>query len=185
MSTIALSPTSYLVLGCLATGGPSTPYELKQAVTASIGYFWSFPHSQLYSEPARLAGAGLLTEQREQGGRRRRVFAITEPGRQALRAWLADTTATLPDIRDIGLLKLFFGALTEQDNLVALAHGNVRPISAGWHSTKPLVPSSPPGRPAPRCGSGLPTKAPRQHFGTRSPNTPRHNVEDGGERGAR
>jgi len=123
VSTIALSPTSYLVLGCLATGGPSTPYELKQAVTASIGYFWSFPHSQLYSEPARLAGAGLLTEQREQGGRRRRVFAITEPGRQALRAWLADTTATLPDIRDIGLLKMFFGALTEQDNLLALAHG--------------------------------------------------------------
>jgi len=123
VSTIALSPTSYLVLGCLATGGPSTPYELKQTVTASIGYFWSFPHSQLYSEPARLAGAGLLTEQREQGGRRRRVFAITEPGRQALRAWLADTTATLPDIRDIGLLKLFFDALTEQDNLLALAHG--------------------------------------------------------------
>ena len=42
MSTIKLTPTSYLVLGCLAVAGPATPYELKQMVAAGIGYFWSF-----------------------------------------------------------------------------------------------------------------------------------------------
>src|SRR5579859_2085071 len=119
--SIALSPTSYLVLGCLATGGPATPYELKQAVTGGIGYFWSFPHSQLYSEPARLAAAGYVSEEREEGGRRRRVFSITDTGRAALQAWLADATDELPEIRDIALLKLFFGAQSDPQALVALA----------------------------------------------------------------
>lgn len=121
VSTIALTPTSYLVLGCLATSGPATPYELKQAVTGSVGYFWSFPHSQLYSEPARLSGAGLVSEKREEGGRRRRVFSITKPGREALHAWLAEPSSDLPEIRDTGLLKLFFAAEAEPDEIVALA----------------------------------------------------------------
>jgi DNA-binding PadR family transcriptional regulator len=119
--SIALSPTSYLVLGCLATAGPATPYELKQAVTNGIGYFWSFPHSQLYSEPARLAAAGYVSEQREEGGRRRRVFSITDTGRAALRAWLDDATDELPEIRDVALLKLFFGAAALPEQLIRLA----------------------------------------------------------------
>ncbi|MDT5347864.1 MAG: hypothetical protein QOH91_1151, partial [Mycobacterium sp.] len=117
-----MTATSYLVLGCLASIGPSTPYELKQVVAGGVGYFWSFPHSQLYSEPVRLAKAGLLTEHREEGGRRRRRFSITEAGRQELRQWLADPTSELPDIRDVGLLKLFFGALADPDHITALAH---------------------------------------------------------------
>lgn len=120
MSTIALTPTSYVVLGCLAAG-PATPYDLKQAVTEGVGYFWTFPHSQLYSEPARLAQAGLVTEQREEAGRRRRVFSITEAGRQALEEWLGDPASDLPEIRDIGLLKLFFADNTGPEHVVALA----------------------------------------------------------------
>jgi DNA-binding PadR family transcriptional regulator len=121
MSSAALTPTSYLVLGCLATMGAATPYELKQAVSAGVGYFWSFPHSQLYSEPARLARAGLLDEQRETAGRRRRLFSITDEGLAELHRWLSDPTAALPEIRDIALLKLFFGAHAGRANLIALA----------------------------------------------------------------
>lgn len=121
MSTPALTPTSYLVLGCLATGGPATPYELKQAVSSGVGYFWSFPHSQLYNEPIRLAEAGLLVEQRETDGRRRRTFSITDAGRAALQEWLHDPNADLPEIRDAALLKLFFGDLSSADHIAALA----------------------------------------------------------------
>jgi DNA-binding PadR family transcriptional regulator len=35
----ALTPTSYLVLGLLAREGPSTPYDLKRQVSATIGHF--------------------------------------------------------------------------------------------------------------------------------------------------
>jgi len=121
VSTTNLTPTSYVVLGLVASRGPSTPYELKAAVAGSIGYFWSFPHAQLYSEPARLAEAGLLVEEREDAGRRRRRFSITADGRKALRAWLAEPTADAAEIRDPGLLKLFFADLGSSGDLTTLA----------------------------------------------------------------
>src|SRR6185369_5111678 len=79
-----LTPTSYLVLGLLAREGPSTPYELERHVRATLGNFWSFPHTLLYSEPPRLARFGLVEEVRETAGRRRRIFATTEAGQAAL-----------------------------------------------------------------------------------------------------
>lgn len=117
----SLTPTSYLVLGLAAERGPVTPYDLKRIVARSIGYFWSFPHSQLYAEPARLAGQGLLVEEQEETGRRRRSYTITEQGRAALDAWLVEPTTDPTVVRDLGLLKLFFGALAEPEAVVALA----------------------------------------------------------------
>lgn len=105
-----LTPTSYIVLGLLERAGPGTPYDLKQLVAASIGNFWSIPHSQLYAEPKRLADAGYLAERREQGGRRRHVYALTSKGRAALADWRGQPTRDLPELRDLALLKIFFGA---------------------------------------------------------------------------
>jgi len=104
-----LTPTSYIVLGLLERTGEATPYDLKQVVAASVGNFWSVPHSQLYAEPERLARAGLLDERREPGGRHRRLFTLTGGGREALDAWRHEPTEELSELRDPGLLKLFFG----------------------------------------------------------------------------
>ena len=90
--------------------GQATPYDLKLMVSASVGHFWSLPHSQLYAEPARLARAGYVTEQREQDGRRRKLYSLTDRGRDALQVWLAAPTTELYMLRDLALLKLFFGA---------------------------------------------------------------------------
>lgn len=106
-----LTATSYLVLGLVAREGPSTPYDLKRHVTATIGHFWSFPHALLYKEPARLADLGLLTEKRELVGRRRRLFTITSAGRRALKAWLRLPSRQTTELRDLGLLQLFFADL--------------------------------------------------------------------------
>jgi DNA-binding PadR family transcriptional regulator len=107
---VSLTPTSYIVLGLLSLAGPSTPYALKQGVAGSVGNFWTVPHSQIYAEPERLARGGYVTEERERGGRRRRVYAITDRGREALEAWRQATDVPLPELRDLGLLKVFFGA---------------------------------------------------------------------------
>jgi PadR family transcriptional regulator, regulatory protein AphA len=107
---IRLTPASYIVLGLLNAAGEGTPYDLKRMVAASIGNFWSLQHAQLYTEPERLAAAGLLTEKREEGGRRRKRYALTKAGRDALKAWLASPTAEMTELRDPGLLQLFFGA---------------------------------------------------------------------------
>ncbi len=121
MSTAPLTPTSYLVLGLLAREGPSTPYELKRHVAVTLGHFWSFPHTLLYSEPPRLASCGLLTERREQHGRRRRLFTITQAGVDALRAWLARPSHEPTELRDPGLLQLFFADLGPPEARLAIA----------------------------------------------------------------
>jgi len=107
---IRLTPTSYAVLGLVAQMGEATPYALKQAVAAGLGNFWSFNHAQLYSEPGRLAGAGLLDEEVETSGRRRKTYRLTLEGRVALNAWLAEPEGEFTELRDRGLLKLFLGA---------------------------------------------------------------------------
>jgi PadR family transcriptional regulator, regulatory protein AphA len=110
VSTPRLSETSHIVLGLLEHVGRATPYDLKRLAERSTISFWAVPHSQLYSECARLAREGLLSEEREQTGRRRRIYSLTELGRQALEAWRAEPIGALEEIRDLGILKLFFGA---------------------------------------------------------------------------
>lgn len=110
MSTVRLSTTSYAVLGLLEQCQPATPYQLKQAAQVSIFHFWTIPHTQIYTECARLAEAGLLSEEREQGGRRRRVYRLTNVGLEALNDWRSSPEAELYELRDPGLLKLFCGA---------------------------------------------------------------------------
>ena len=111
MKDIRLTPTSYIVLGLLMQVDEATPYDLKAMVAGGIGNLWSLQHTQLYAEPERLAGAGYLTETREDGGRRRKLYSITPAGRDTFRAWLsAELGSELPELRDIGLLKVFFGA---------------------------------------------------------------------------
>jgi DNA-binding PadR family transcriptional regulator len=110
MSTDRLTPTSYVVLGLIAQLGEATSYDLKRAAALGVGNFWSLPHTQLYSEPSRLADAGLLGERREAGGRRRRIYTLTDAGREALDRWRSEPTADTYEIRDAGLLRLAFGA---------------------------------------------------------------------------
>jgi DNA-binding PadR family transcriptional regulator len=110
MATIRLTPTSYVVLGLIEQLQPASPYDLKRAVTMGVGQFWSLPHTQLYSECTRLAQAGLLTERREESGRRRRIYRLTKAGAEELDLWRAEPTGELYELRDAGLLKLFFGA---------------------------------------------------------------------------
>lgn len=124
--TIRLTTTSYAVMSLLQMLGEATPYDLKQALDRSIQNFWPVPHTTFYDEPTRLAKAGYLTQTQETGGRRRKRYALTDSGREALREW-ADSTVTAPSqFRDEGMLKVFAGA-------------NPRKVYAGrgdWHRGK-------------------------------------------------
>lgn len=106
--TIPLSASSAVVLGLLATGGPQTTYDMMGYIKVSIGYFWPFPMSQMYAESRRLEAAGYIVGEQEPAGRRRRRLSITDAGRAALTEWLRTPVDRQTEIRDIGLLKLFF-----------------------------------------------------------------------------
>jgi DNA-binding PadR family transcriptional regulator len=106
--------------------GPSTPYDLKRGIGHSVGYFWPFPHAQLYAEPERLEQIGLLALQSEETGRRRKVYSLTGTGRDALREWLASPTNEHFQMRDVAELKLFFSELGDPGNVARLASEQVR-----------------------------------------------------------
>ena len=120
MSNAQLTTVSYVVLG-LVRDGATTSYDMKQRVAKSVGHFWTFPHSQLYAEPPRLVELGLLAERQEDSGRRRRVYTLTPTGRRALDDWLREPTTDQTQIRDTGLLKLFFADGMTSDEIAALA----------------------------------------------------------------
>jgi PadR family transcriptional regulator AphA len=107
---IRLTSTSYAVLSLLDLLGEATPYDLKQALEQSIENFWHVPHTTIYSEPTRLAEGGLLSECQESGGRRRKLYALTDSGRRALREWAESPESAPPELRDEGMLKIFAGA---------------------------------------------------------------------------
>ncbi len=125
MSTGRLSNTSYVVLGMIGLRGPSTPYDLKRGIGHSVGYFWPFPHAQLYAEPERLERMGLLAVQPEETGRRRKVYTLTDRGRAALREWLSAPTNVHFQMRDVAELKLFFSELGDPADVVRLARDQV------------------------------------------------------------
>lgn len=122
---ISLNPVSYVVLGFAAREPAVTSYDLKQLVASSVGHFWPFPHSQLYAEPPRLVTAGLLDEEVEETGRRRRLYRITSAGRTALRQWIHEPAGDGTEVRDLGLLKLFFAASGSAGAIAALADEQV------------------------------------------------------------
>ncbi len=107
---IRLTQTSYAVLALFEQLGEATSYDLKQAIEISIENFWPLPHTTAYDEPARLADGGYLTVRQEEGGRRRKVYALTDAGREALHAWITEPVAAPPQYRDEALLKVFAGA---------------------------------------------------------------------------
>nr|WP_242688416.1 MULTISPECIES: PadR family transcriptional regulator [unclassified Actinopolyspora] len=110
----------------VAMRGPSTSYDLKRAIGHSVGYFWHFPHAQLYSEPKRLEQLGLLRVSEEGTGRRRKTFTITDEGLRVLRDWLAEPTHQHFELRDIAEIKLFFNELADPEDIARLARDQVK-----------------------------------------------------------
>lgn len=78
------------VLGCaileLLARQESTGYDLKKRFSSSLAFGWHAHDSQIYPELRRLEQAGLV--QAREDGPRRRVYALTDKGRNTLLEWL-------------------------------------------------------------------------------------------------
>ncbi len=120
-----LDDSAFAVLGVIALRGPSTAYELKRALGRITGEFWSVPHVTPYRVTAELERSGMLAADQEEGGRRRRVYSLTDAGRSAIGAWLSEPTSETMTIRDPGQLHLLFAELADPDAIAELARAQV------------------------------------------------------------
>ena len=112
------SSTAYVILGMLGWR-PMTGYEIKALVDRSTRFFWAASYGQIYPELRRLAEQGLIEgEKSPRGGRRRKVYRLTPDGRRELRAWLRRDPEVF-EVRDEGLLRLFFAAAGGRESATA------------------------------------------------------------------
>jgi PadR family transcriptional regulator AphA len=105
---IELSPTGRVILGMIAFG-KRTGYDIKTFVDRTARYFWAASYGQIYPELKRLEDQGLVSGKPEpSGGRARTVYDLTESGKAVLEGWLGADEEPSYELRDEGMLKLFF-----------------------------------------------------------------------------
>ncbi|HEY3069218.1 MAG TPA: PadR family transcriptional regulator [Gaiellaceae bacterium] len=114
MSRNELTPFSYTILTLVGERGAG-PYDIvrmmRQVRQGRI--YWTAAESHYYAEPKLLAKLGYLAARKEPGRTRERThYTLTEKGREALRAWVAEP-ATLPRIQHEAIVKLLAADLVD------------------------------------------------------------------------
>lgn len=111
----------YAVLAALLEGEASG-YELSKAFDVSFANFWPATPQQLYRELERLAQDGLVEARVVQQERRpnKRMFTLTEAGRDDLRAFAVEPPRRPTAVRDELLIKLQAMDGTDPDTTRAL-----------------------------------------------------------------
>jgi PadR family transcriptional regulator AphA len=112
---MAIPTIGYALLGVLARE-PLSGYDISRRMKAPVGAFWQAQRSQIYPELARLEELGLVTHRRvEQLDRPdKKVYRISEAGRQALRHWVIEP-AGVPAQRNEFVLKVYSLWLAEPE----------------------------------------------------------------------
>lgn len=107
-----------VLLGLLAIE-PMSGYDLGRTIRQSVGHFWNESYGQIYPNLRKLANKGFVSckNERQKGKPDRRIYSITEKGRERLATWLA--VPPQPEIpRNELLLKLFFGTQVPTQTLI-------------------------------------------------------------------
>lgn len=84
-----IATLGYAILGLLARQ-PLSGYDLAARLKVPVGFYWTAHYSQIRPELQKLQHAGLVTHKAipGPGPHSKKVYTITQPGLEALRAWL-------------------------------------------------------------------------------------------------
>ena len=142
-----LSPTGRVILGMIALG-KRTGYDIKQLVDKSTRHFWAASYGQIYPELRRLEEQGLVRGRPEpSGGRARTVYELTDAGHGALQTWLGSDDEPLYELRDEGMLKLFFSDIAPERQIANIRAMRLRQERklAQLRAIEPRAKDGPPG----------------------------------------
>ena len=129
------------MLALLAIEGERSGYDLLKFVRKAIGYVWAPAKTQLYTVLPRLVRDGLAHSRRIGQTTRpdKQLYRIARAGRRALDAWLEEV---VPGDADTFHLKLFVGALTTHDVLIAHVEQHRRDIAARLAELRRIEPTN-------------------------------------------
>ncbi len=136
-----LRALSHLMLGMLRLGATSG-YAIKKATDLSTRFFWPTSLAQVYPELAKLEQSGLVSRRDDpHGGRSRSAYSLTPDGEEALLAWLRSEREAPTQVRDEGILRLFFAdALPSEEQLALIRRLVQRGRATERHMREEIVP---------------------------------------------
>ena len=85
-----------------------TGYDLAKQFSVSLGFFWNATHQQIYRTLKQLNDAGLVDarSKAQTGKPDKKIYRLTEAGRQALSDWVVGDEPQRP-VRDELFIKLY------------------------------------------------------------------------------
>lgn len=100
---------------------PASGYDLKRIISDSEVFYWSGNNNQIYKSLLELQQAGLVTcqVQPQQGLPDKKIYTITEPGRQELQRSLL-LQPELPELHKNFLIQLAWAESLADDQLLSL-----------------------------------------------------------------
>jgi PadR family transcriptional regulator AphA len=116
-----LTPFSYVILALVGRDGAG-PHDIVRMMREGA-LFWTTSESHYYAEPRRLAALGFLQARTEPGRTRPRThYELTDAGREALTAWLAEPAA-MPRVQNESLIKLLAADFSDDATIAASLEG--------------------------------------------------------------
>ncbi len=111
---------AHAILGWLQKE-PMSGYDLKKQFDQGAGYLWPVDQMQIYRTLDRLVEQGNVSVREEIQHHRpnRKVYTVTDAGREELRHWLT-SPQVLPALRDPLLIQLFFAAPVSNAEIMEL-----------------------------------------------------------------
>ena len=103
---------------------PYTGYDLKKIFDTSIRHFWPADQSQIYRTLSKLTENGWAEREKVPQDDRpdRKVYSITESGRQELLRWISDPPP-MGEPRSAPLVQVFFAGNLSDEEVLAKFEG--------------------------------------------------------------
>ncbi len=144
----------YAILGLLSWQSFSG-YDLKKIISDSDLFYWSGNNNQIYHSLISLHKAGLVTQQvqPQESLPAKKIYSITDAGRDALRKWLL-SNPELPELHDNFLIQLAWAEPLSGEELDSLLAKYEEEIAVQLRMRQARAAQT----------GAAPNRSPREHF---------------------
>ena len=87
---------------------PATGYDISKAFSGRLGSIWGARHSQIYPELKKLTEEGLVNCTVISELQEKKLYSITEAGKEAFRAWLLSDEDEYPPAQGYAAAEALF-----------------------------------------------------------------------------
>jgi len=111
---------------------PYSGYDLKKFFDTSVRHFWPADQSQIYRTFSRMSENGWVEIEviHQESHPDRKVYHITDTGKQQLRLWLV-TPLTPEENRSAEMIQVFFAAQLSDEEILAIFEHTVAMLRSG------------------------------------------------------